>query len=243
MNKDNCRFYCYRNGKIPTNKTKNKIEKLKLVVFDMDGVLTDIVSSWKYIHDYFNTSNEESVNAYLKGEIDDLEIIKRDADLWVEDGRPITQEKLNQILSDVPIMKGAYSCINFLKEQKITTAIVSAGLDLLANRVKKELKIDYCYSNGVNIDLNGRLNGVGILKVKLKSKNEVINKLSNELKIIPNNIISVGNSCFDIPMFEASGCGIAFNPGDNCVKKAADYVVNEKDLTKILPFIKKVLKY
>jgi len=44
------------------------IEKLYL---DMDGVLTDTISSWKHIHDYFDTSNERSVDKYLKGKIDD----------------------------------------------------------------------------------------------------------------------------------------------------------------------------
>ena len=56
----NCRFYCYRKTREPNHYKTKKTEKIELVIFDMDGVLTDIISSWKYIHDYFKTSNEKS---------------------------------------------------------------------------------------------------------------------------------------------------------------------------------------
>ena len=48
-----CRFYCYRKTRNPNHNKTNKTEQIKLIIFDMDGVLTDIVSSWKYIHDHF----------------------------------------------------------------------------------------------------------------------------------------------------------------------------------------------
>ena len=38
-------------------------------------------------------------------------------------------------------------------------------------------------------------------------------------------------------MFEVSGLGIAFNPGDNCIREAADIVVDGKDLSRILSFL------
>ena len=62
-----CRFYCYRKTRKQNHYKTIKTDKIKLIIFDMDGVLTDIVSSWKYIHNHFNTSNERSVNDYLKG--------------------------------------------------------------------------------------------------------------------------------------------------------------------------------
>jgi len=42
-------------------------------------------------------------------------------------------------------------------------------------------------------------------------------------------------------MLETSGMGIAFNPEDDCIKKIADFVVEGKDLRKILPVIKKYM--
>ncbi|KYK30320.1 MAG: hypothetical protein AYK22_04245 [Thermoplasmatales archaeon SG8-52-3] len=234
MKNNNCTFYCYKNTRENNYIKPKKMDKLKLVIFDMDGVLTDIISSWKYIHDYFNTSNNRSVDEYLKGKIDDMEFIKRDVSLWKENGKLITQDRLNQILSDVPLMKGADKCIRNLKQKNVKTAIVSAGLNLLANKIAKNLGIDYVKSNGIKIDENGRLTGEGILNVKLMYKDLAVKSLLKDLMIPLEQVASVGNSCFDIPMLEITALSIAFNPSDDCTIKAADFVFKEKDLSKIL---------
>ena len=236
-----CRFYCYKNTRETADLKIKGMKNLELIVFDMDGVLTDTISSWKYIHDYFNTSNERSVDEYLKGKIDDDEFIRRDASLWIENGRPIKKEKLVEILSKIPPIKGASECIEFLKNRGIKTAIISAGLDVLAKDVGKKLGIQYVYSNGIESDINGRLTGKGIIEVRLMYKDQTLKRLAYKLDIAFNKIATVGNSCFDIPMFENSGFSIAFNPGDNCVRKAADIVVEEKDLRKILPYIERFI--
>ena len=236
MSREKCR-YCYRKNGFKKPNNPKKLDNVKLVVFDMDGVLTDTYSSWKYVHDFFNTSNDKSVDAYLKGEIDDLEFIRRDAELWKENGRAIKKEKLAEILLDIKIMKGAEELMAALKERNIKTAIVSAGLDILAERVAIELGIDYVYSNGIKADKNGYLNGKGIIDVKLKTKDETVKTLAKKLDIDSINIVAVGNSCFDIPMFEVSGLGIAFNPDDDCVRKYADIIIEEKNLLLLVDVI------
>jgi phosphoserine phosphatase len=242
MKEKKCNFYCYRKTRTKNQINKKKMDKLELVIFDMDGVLTDVISSWKFIHDYFKTSNKRSVNEYLKGKIDDMEFIKRDSSLWIENNKLITRKKLIDILSNVPIMNGANKCIDFLKNNKIKTAIVSAGLDILADRIAKELGIDYVYSNGIKIDKSGHLTGIGILNVKLMYKDEAVSKISKQQNIPLHRIATVGNSCFDIPMFELSGLAIAFNPEDDCIKESADAIVVSKDLSLILPHIEKYIK-
>jgi len=241
MDPNSCKFYCYRNTREPNKNRATRLDNIELVLFDMDGVLTDTISSWKYIHDYFGTSNERSVDAYLRGEIDDMEFIKRDVSLWREDGKPIARDKLVQLLSNIPLMKGAEQCVATLKDHNISTAIVSAGLYILAEKVAKKLDIDHVFANDIKTDKNGRLSGEGIVEVGLIHKDRNVIKLSNQLGIPLEKIVAVGNSCFDIPMLETCGMGIAFNPEDDCIKEAADIVVEGKDLSKILPFLKKYM--
>lgn len=236
-----CRFYCYRNTRDVVYRPVDKSKKIILVFFDMDGVLTDTISSWKHIHDYFGTSNERSVDDYLKGNINDLEFIKKDVSLWKVNGKFTYKDTIRDILYDIPLMKGAKKCISFLIERGIKTAIVSAGLDILAKRVAKELSIDYVFANGVKTDKNGMLTGEGILNVKLIYKDEAVRNISKKLGIPLENCAAIGNSCFDIPMLETCGIGIAFNPSDDCVKKYSDIVVEGKDLNNMIPVFKSLI--
>lgn len=242
MENNECKLYCYR--KTRKNKYNNtiKMDHLELVAFDMDGVLTNIHSSWRYVHDYFKTSNNRSINEYLKGKINDLEFIRKDASLWVENGLPIKNDRLVQILAKVPLMDGAKDCIKNLKDNNIKTAIISAGLNILANRVANDLFVDYVFSNGIKTDEKGRITGKGILNVKLMYKDQTIEQLSKQTRIPLKRIASIGNSCFDIPMFKITGLSIAFNPSDECVKKAANIIVESKNLIETLPFLKPFYK-
>lgn len=218
-------------------KEKEQKTKIHLIVFDMDGVLTDIHSSWQYIHDHFGKSNMHSVDAYLQGTIDDKEFMRRDCALWKTDGQLVTQGELVDILSRVPLMKGAHDCLRIMKQKGIATAIVSAGLDLLSDRIAQELGIDYVYANGIQVDKKGRLTGEGVLRVKLNHKDQVISMLSHQLQVPLDHIAAVGNSCFDAPMLDICGLGIAFNPSDECIRQRADVIIEEKDLRKLLPII------
>jgi phosphoserine phosphatase len=238
----NCQFYCYKNERKKNTTVISQGEFIELVIFDMDGVLVDVISSWKHIHDYFKTSNEHSVDAYLHGKIDDLEFIKRDVSLWKDNNDLITLTQLQEILRTVPLMQGAQQTIQTLKKHRIQTAIVSAGLDILANQIAHKLGIDYSYANGVEINAEGRLTGHGILGVKLMYKDEAVQHLSEKSGIPLSHCATIGNSCFDIPMFITTGIGIAFNPSDDCVREAADYIVDGKDLRNILPVLQPYLK-
>ena len=209
----------------------------RLVIFDMDGVLADTESSWVYVHRHFGVSNDHSLYAYLRGEIGDLEFIRRDVALWRQKDPGITANRIDEILDEVPLMRGARETISHLREGGYRTAIVSAGIDLLASRVARELKIDAHLANGMVMNADGGLTGDGILRVRLMDKGDAVVEAGRSAGVTKENIISVGNSQYDISMFERSGFGIAFHPSDEKVRASADAVVEEKDLSKIVDVI------
>ena len=56
----------------------NLPNKIKIIVFDMDGVLVNIKSSWTIIHNEFNVDERETFRRYLRGEFDYLEFMRKD---------------------------------------------------------------------------------------------------------------------------------------------------------------------
>jgi len=239
MNKEYCNSHCFLTRNL-SMKMKPKVgSKISLILFDMDGVLVDTISSWRFIHNYFSTDNQESVKAYINGEIDDYEFIRKDVNKWRVNNISITNELLGTILKDISYMKGAEACLKRLYKKDIKTAIVSAGIKLLANRIAKELHIDYVYANELLVDMNNRLTGEGIVQVPLKHKDRAVYDISTSLGIPTKEILAVGNSCFDIPLLLSVGIGVAFNPEDDCIAKYADEIIYQKDLSLLLPIIEK----
>lgn len=209
----------------------------RLVVFDMDGVLADVESSWVHVHKRFGVNNDHSLYAYLRGEITDLEFIRRDIQLWKDKEPHVNAAKIMEILDEVPMMPGAGETIHELRNRGFKTAIVSAGIDLLADLVIEKLPFDAHLANGFETDDQGRLTGKGILNVKLMDKGEAVRQVAGKLGATKEDTISVGNSSYDVSMFNESNLGIAFCPEDDVVRQKADAVVDRKDLTGILEFI------
>lgn len=206
--------------------------KIKIIVFDMDGVLVDIESSWQYVHNAFNVDNQDNLRRYLEGEITYSEFMKRDILLW----GPLHINKIKQVLDKVPIMKGAKLTISKLKKHGYKTCIISGGISILAQRIQKELGIDHSFANKLVVDEKGMLTGHGEEIVNLLNKLLILRKFASEQRITLRSCAIVGDSIFDIQLFAEAGLSIAFNASDERVKQAADVTVDNKDLTRILPY-------
>ncbi len=212
---------------------------MKLVVFDMDGVLTEFFSSWVWVHKHFGTDNERSVKDYLEGRIDDEEFMRRDIALWKQKKEGVTEEHLREILEGVPIRAGARELVSWLRSMNIETAIVSGGIDLLAQRVGREAGIEHIFANGIESDSDGRLTGNGESVVKIRDKALTVRNLRHMLGVEREGCAAVGDSNIDASMFRECGLGIAFNPrpGSMGLVESADVVVETGDLRDIRPYL------
>jgi phosphoserine phosphatase len=206
---------------------------IQMVVFDLDGVLVDIDSSWQVIHRAFTVDNKENFLRHQQGEITYTEFMQSDISLW---GRT-HQDQIQQILATVPLMLGAKTTIAQLRCAGKVTAIISSGLMLLANRIRSVLDIDYVYANQLITDTEGYLTGEGDGKVTLDNKGRILAQLCAEAEILPENCAVVGDTRFDLSLFDGAGLRIAFNAQDYAIKDAADITIESSDLCKLLPWI------
>jgi len=210
---------------------------LRLAAFDMDGTLVDAVSSWAAVHEHFGDRNEEGLRLFNAGKIDDHEFLRRDIAVWWRHAPDLTIDDLEAILAKVHLMPGARELFDALRAERVTTAIISGGIDVLAHRVAKELGIDVALANGFRVNSVGRLTGDGIIRVPIRDKETVLQKLQDDLGIGPGETASVGNSEIDVGMFRRSSVGVAFLPEDGEVRRGATDVVEEKNLARLIPIL------
>jgi phosphoserine phosphatase len=210
---------------------------LRLAAFDMDGTLVDAVSSWAAVHDHFGDRNVDGLRLFNTGKIDDQEFLRRDIEVWWRHKPDLMIDDLEAILAGVHLMPGARELFDALRSARVTTAIISGGIDVLARRVALELGIDVALANGFRVDATGRLTGEGIIRVPIRGKEGILRKLQDDLGVGPEETASVGNSEIDVGLFRRSSIGVAFLPEDEEVRKGATAVVEEKDLRRLVPIL------
>jgi phosphoserine phosphatase len=211
--------------------------RFDLVAFDLDGVLAEPESSWVFVHQHFKVTNEAALEAYVRGEIDDHEFMRRDVALWMREKPGIRKSDIDAILETAVITPGAREVVQAVKATGAQTAIVSGGLRYLAEKVAKYAGIDHILVNNLACGTDGKLSGEGILEVELLAKGKALRSLQRKLGVRKSRCAAIGNSFIDAQMFEVSALGIAFNPVDDRARDAADHVVVGRDLRLILPYL------
>ncbi len=211
---------------------------IKLVAFDVDGVLAQVYSIWRHIHEQLGTLEKcrKYAEAYYSGKISYDEWARLDASTWK--GKPISL--LKEIANRIPITPGAHKTISELKHLGLKTVAISAGLDILTDRISAELGLDYAVSN-ILVHRNGVVTGDVIVKVRAYDKDRVLAQICRRYGITTRECAVVGDSPVDIPMFRVAGLAIAFNPSAHQISKAAHLTIYSKQLTSIIPPIKHII--
>jgi phosphoserine phosphatase len=210
------------------------MEKLRLIVFDVDGTLIKVDSSWRFLHEKLGTwaRGKQYAELFFEGKITYEEWAQLDAFLWKNQ----SLRKVRQIVNEIPYVDGAQEVIKTLKKHDAKVALLSAGLSLLSKRIEKELNIDYSLSNKL-VARNNILTGEVKVNVSLNSKDASLSHILHMFGMKTNECCAIGDDESLIPLFKKVALGIAFNAHSEKVEKSADIVVKSKDLRDVLPHI------
>lgn len=208
-----------------------------LVCFDMDGVLIDVGSSWVMVHRHFGVQNEASLRSYLNGEFDDREFIRRDAALWLRLKPKIQRADFEAIFRAPPFMPGVVATVEALRAAGVEMAIVSGGVDIMAENVARRLGIPRVAANGFRFDAAGHITGEGVVRTPLNDKAAPVVRFAAELGVPLRNVACVGNSLPDVSMFEVAGRSVAFHPEDDYTRSHATWTVEEGPLDQVVPLL------
>jgi phosphoserine phosphatase len=212
-----------------------EIRNQLLVIFDVEGVLYD-AEYLPILAEKLGKENEiwEITKKGIQGVINWEEGLRTRVDAL----KGLDYETCQKVANELPIMTGAKEACRVLKAAGWKLMAISGGFTIMTDRLKKELELDYVFSNEL-IFKDGKLDGVEIIVDSDKSKSAKI-KLSewNENK---ENVTCVVDGANDVKLFDVSGLGIAFRAQD-VVKDLATTTLEEKDLSKILDIINKHYK-
>ncbi len=205
-----------------------------LAIFDLEGVLVDgeflpELAKLKGIEDRIWDITLKGI----RGEIN-----------W-EDGLRMRIEELKgasysdcvNISNSLRLMPGAKEVCKALREMGFMLASVSGGFTLLAERVQKELGLDYFFANEL-VFVADKLNSV-VIRVNSNKANS-IQGLVRALKEPKEQIIAVVDGANDLTLFELAGLRVAFC-AQPVVESNADVVIKNKDLRLILPHIRRYI--
>ena len=207
---------------------------VKLVVFDVDGTLTIHSSIWWRLHEHFSTEKEGKVfyDQYFSGQISYNEWADLDAGLW----KGQSLDEVLKLVDATELVPGAVETVTRLKEHGIHVAILSGGLDILAENIARRLGIGYVLTNRL-IHRNGLLTGEVEVYVGWGEKVQELKHICNHFKIPLSETAYVGDGRNDISVFGVVGLSIAFKPEDEEVAESAMLAIEENDLRSILPHV------
>jgi phosphoserine phosphatase len=205
----------------------------KLVIFDLDGTLTQERSIWEYIHirlgKWYGFA-EEYQKQFLAGKISYDEFCERDAQVW----KGMKVEELLKIVKTVPFHPGADTLIAHIKQKGLKLAVVSSGLSLLSNWVHEKYGFDYSVSNDL-LHENGVLTGRVRIQVYYDKKAEWVKRILRQFHVRREEVIAIGDSVGDIDMFGMVGFSIAFNSSCKDLDRIATFCIQSRNLTDIIP--------
>lgn len=205
----------------------------KLVIFDLDGTLTQERSIWQYVHQQLGRwygFAEEYQNLFLANRISYEEFCERDAQVW----KGMRVDELFGIIKTVPFHPGMDELINHLKQKGLKLAVISSGLSLLSNWVHEKYGFDCSVSNDL-LHENRILNGKVKIRVNYDKKAEWVEKILKQFGINREETIAIGDSKGDIDMFQMVGFSIAFNSSCQELDQIANICIRSQNLADIIP--------
>jgi phosphoserine phosphatase len=205
----------------------------RLFAFDMDstliqGEVIDELAKMAGVADKVVAITESA----MRGEIEFQESFRRRVALL----RGLPEQRVHELLGEIPLVEGAEQLIGTLKMLGYKTAILSGGFTFFARYLQKRLGIDYVFANELDI-VDGEVSGqVRAEIVDGARKAALLRQIAHKENISLEQVVAVGDGANDLPMLGIAGMGIAFR-AKPIVRQTAGHAVSFLGLDSLLYLI------
>lgn len=213
-----------------------KKRKFIAIVFDIDGTIVKPISSWRYLHERLGNWDalaHRYQDMFLAGKISYRQFCKLDAMHW----KGMPESRISGLFNRVPYSKNAKRCLLRLKKMGFCLIAISTGLQYIPERLKKEIGLDVVVSNRL-LKRNGILTGGVRINISHGEKGKILKNILKKKKILPQQVICVGDSEGDVPIAKICGLSIAFNSTSNQLNEIVNHVCKSNDFLEVFEIIK-----
>lgn len=169
----------------------------------------------------------------MNGELDFREALE--ARVALLRGLPVSI--FDQVYHGVHFTNGAIDLIDALHAHGWKVGVVSGGFHEVVDRLAEDAHLDFWIANRLESN-DGKLTGQVLGSIVTKDvKLESLRTWANRMGIDMAQTVAVGDGANDLPMIHAAGLGIAFCAKPK-VQREAEHCLNERNLAKILDFLR-----
>ena len=245
-------------AKLFEERLASKYEKISLpaslvysmLAFDMDGTLVsynanDFKSSWSMLGKIAGLEKvfEDSIKKYYNQRDKYEEWVLYNASFLKGMNAEEIKKQMLDIL-DNSYSNNAVDVVKAASKYFKHVGVVTSGLDFVAEKVKKDMNLDFALANHLVVK-DGKFTGDAVINVPLWRKDEALESICKQYRLSFYDVIFVGDNENDIPVFEKVGLSIGFNLAKNQnnkhvstdVSRFVDFEINDmKELAYLLKF-------
>lgn len=208
---------------------------IKLIIFDMDGVIFEGRNFWLDLHRRYSTVADalDLAERYLKQDYETLGRITTEV-LWK--GKSATP--FLDLIRQRTYQRGVAELIEGLRQRGVMTAIVSSGPRQLAARAQEDLGIDEIRANELQI-VDGRIGGLVNISVPDSEKGRVSLEVMRCLAVTPDESAAVGDSESDVGVAQVVGLPVAYDSDSAELDNIARVHLRKGELLKLRDIVRR----
>jgi phosphoserine phosphatase len=214
-----------------------------LICFDVDGTLIqNTSSSWQIFHSYFKVDEgirKKAMDSYFSKEITYEQWALHDIELWKKAGKKRQDFWDAMKHAQISLMPGTKETLKILKENGKKLAIISGSINILLEYLLPDYEqiFDDIFFSYLLFNDEGEIHGIQATEYDMEGKALALKKIAEREGIPLERCAFIGDNHNDREIAKEAGLSIAFDAKDEELRKVSDIIIDDKDLTGIVPHI------
>lgn len=204
-----------------------------LVAFDLDGTLVPNTTVCIHLAPWVGHDELADLERlYAEGAITNAEVAERDATFYANRLRRDVWAELERL----PLINGLTETMEWMRERGVLPVIATVTWRFAAEFVQQ--RHGFAAASGCEMDEteDGVLLGTVSRHFEAEDKVTFVREYARSVGLGMGEVVAVGDSTSDIPLFRETGLAIALNASRNA-RAAADVQLDTDDLRDLIPVI------